>query len=127
MERRREERIETNVNLSARMPARPCHAIVHDLSHEGCRIELGTANIELGGTALLDLPGASRYEGQVVWVKGNQAGIRFARRLRGRTAVALGLDEPDPEPVAQAADEAQPQNLSGLLRHWMRRLTDRFA
>ena len=122
MERRREERTETNVHLSARMPARPTHAIIHDLSHEGCRIELGHANIEVGGTALLDLPHAPRWPGQVVWVRGNQAGVQFARRLRGAPAVALGLDEPEPE-AQEPEQPLQEQNFGGMLRHWIRRLT----
>ena len=126
-ERRREERTETNVHLNARMPARPSHAIVHDLSHDGCRIELGHANIEIGGTALLDLPGASRYPGTVVWVRGNQAGIQFARTLRGRPAVVLGLDELEPEPDNEERADPYGTEKVGLLRHWMRRLTGKFA
>ena len=126
-ERRREQRTETNVHLSARMPARPSHAIVHDLSHDGCRIELGHANIEIGGTALLDFPGAPRYPGTVVWVRGNQAGIQFARRLAGPPAVALGLDAPEPEPVAHEADTPPAGEQVGLLRHWIRRLTGKFS
>jgi hypothetical protein len=123
MERRREERNETNVLLTCRVPARPCRAIMHDLSHTGCRIELPDANVELGGTALLDLPGAGSTTGHVVWTRGNIAGIEFHRRLAGAAAVALGLDEP-PEPVAPEPEEPiiEP-NLRGLLQHWIRRLT----
>ena len=128
MERRLEERIETNVLLTCRVPARPCRAIMHDLSHAGCRLELPDGNIELGGTALIDLPGVSQVTGRVVWIRGNQAGIQFHRRLAGAAAVALGLEEPEPEPVeAESSEPAEDANLGGMLRHWIRRLTDRFS
>jgi len=126
MERRRDERTETSVLLTCRVPARPCRAILHDLSHTGCRIELPDGNVELGGTALLDLPAAGQVTGRVVWVRGDVAGIEFLRRLSGATSIALGLDEP-PEPVVAEPEEpiVEP-NLRGLLRHWMRRLTGSF-
>jgi hypothetical protein len=121
MERRRDERTGTNVLLTCRVPARPCRAIMHDLSHTGCRIELPDGNVELGGTALLDLPAAGQVAGRVVWVRGHVAGIEFLRRLSGATSIALGLDEA-PEPAEPKEPFVEP-NLRGLLRHWMRRLT----
>ena len=124
MERRVEDRTETNVLLMCRVPARPCRAIMHDVSHEGCRLELPDANAELGGTALLDLPGAAQFPGRVVWVRGTQAGIRFHRRLRGTPAIALGLEEPEPKPVFEPEPGPEP-GVQGLLRHWIRRLTGR--
>ena len=89
MERRREERTGTNVMLTCRVPARPCRAVMHDLSHTGCRIELPDGNVELGGTALLDLPGAGQVAGRVVWVRGHVAGIEFLRRLSAAASIAL--------------------------------------
>jgi hypothetical protein len=96
---------------------------MHDLSHGGCRLELPEGNIELGGTALIDLPGAGQVSGTVVWIRGHQAGVRFSRPLRGAAAVTLGLDEPEPEPVAAEPEPAGETNLGGILRHWIRRLT----
>jgi hypothetical protein len=125
MERRRNERTETNVLMTCRVPARPCRAVMHDLSHTGCRIELPDSNVALGGTALLDLPAAGQVTGTVVWVRGRVAGIRFLRRLSGPASVALGLDEP-PEPAASPEEQPVEPNLKGLLRHWMRRLTGGF-
>jgi hypothetical protein len=99
---------------------------MHDLSHTGCRIEMPDANVELGGTALLDFPGAGRATGHVVWTRGKIAGIEFHHRLGGAAAVTLGLDEP-PEPVAPEPDKpASESNLRGILRHWIRRLTSSF-
>lgn len=127
MERRRDERNETNVLLTCRIPARPCRAVMHDLSHIGCRLELPDATAELGGTALLELPGAERTSGLIVWTRGNVAGIEFHHRLGGAAAIALGLDEPNPEPVEPEPDEqVDESNLRGILRHWIRRLTGSF-
>lgn len=128
MERRVEERIETDVHLTCRIPARPSRTILHDLSHHGCRIDLSDANVELGGTILLDFPGAPLFPGNVVWIRGDQAGIHFERPLRGAPAVALGLDAPEPEPEeVQAYEPAEDAHSEGLLRHWIRRLTGRLA
>jgi hypothetical protein len=125
MERRREERTETNVLLTCRVPARPCRVVMHDLSHTGCRLELPEMNAPLGATALLDLPGATQFPGRVVWIRGNVVGIRFLRPLRGPAAVELGIEAaPEPEPDLYPA--AETSNLGGILRHWIRRLTGSF-
>ena len=127
MERRLDERIETNVQLTCRVPARPCRAIMHDVSRVGCRIEVTGAAIELGATALIDMPG-SQVAGRVVWLRGNVAGIEFNRRLSKAVSIALGLEEPDPEQVASGhADIANIAPREGFLQHWMRRLTGRAA
>jgi hypothetical protein len=126
-ERRRDERIETNVHLTCRVPALPCRSIMHDLSHVGCRLEFRDADIELGGTVLLDVPGASRVSGRVMWRKGRRAGIEFDRWLGASASVALGLEEPEPVKVEELPAEPQNGSLPRLLRHWMRRLTSRFA
>jgi len=122
MERRREERIETEVHLTCRVPARPCRAIMHDLSHTGCRLEVRDATIELGGTALIDVAGGHQVAGRVMWMRGNVAGIRFHRRLSKAASIVLGLDEPEPEPEPEP--DTGPK-VGGLLRHWIRRLTGR--
>ena len=78
MERRFDERIETHVQLTCRVPARPCRAIMHDLSRVGCRLEVTGSTVELGATAMIDLPGAAAVAGRVVWIRGNQAGTTAA-------------------------------------------------
>jgi hypothetical protein len=127
MERRRDERNETNVLLTCRMPARPCSAVMHDLSHMGCRLQLPDATVELGGTALIELPGAGRTSGLIVWTRGNVAGVEFHHRLEGAAAIALGLDEPEPETATpEPGEQVDEPNLRGILRHWIRRLTGSF-
>lgn len=107
------------------MPARPQRAIMHDISRHGCRIEVPGAPIELGGTALIELPGLANVSGQVVWTKGRIAGVRFERVLGSSAAVALGLEQPKPPEVAPEIDFAEPSG--GILRHWFRRLTGCFS
>ena len=127
MERRLDERIETDVHLTCRVPARPCRAMMHDLSHTGCRLEFRDASVELGATALIDLPGA-QVVGRIVWIRGAVAGIQFSRSLSKAASIALGLDEPEPEQaVSERADIARIPSREGFLTHWMRRLSGRAA
>ena len=84
------------------MPARPQPATIRDISHHGCRIDVPGAPIEIGGTALLEVPGVGRSAGQMwLWTHGRTAGVRFERALLGSaTAIALGLEQPKPAEVA---------------------------
>lgn len=128
MERRLEERRQTDVRLSCRIPASPLTAIMHDLSHHGCQIEVRSTNIELGGTALIDLPGAPRFRGRVMWKNGRLAGIRFERRLAGAVAVGMGLEIAEqPSVWAEPVEGGDHVGLPRLLRHWIRRLTSRIS
>ena len=124
MERRGTDRTPINVRLTCRMPASPRAAIVQDISREGCRLEVPGGPIERGATALLELPGALSVSGQIVWVDGRTAGIRFQRALGQRAAVALGLEQPAPPPPPL---EYKSERSGGLLSHWFRRLTGRRA
>lgn len=119
VERRAAERSPITVSLTCRMPASPRPATIRDVSRDGCRIEVPGAPMELGATALLELPGAAKISGRIVWVHGRTAGVRFDRALRGPTAVMLGLEQP---PTEVAEPEPEPlEKPSGLLHHWIRR------
>jgi hypothetical protein len=123
MERRVAERVDVAVHLICRVPARPYSATVLDASHDGCRVDFRDAPVEVGGTAILEIPGAARVDGQIVWTRDNLAGIRFSHRLAGVASAALGLEpaEAPPDASKDAEPEAAP-TLGGMLRHWMRRL-----
>lgn len=115
------------MHLMCRVPARPRAAFMHDLSHTGCRLEFREQDLEPGGTVLLEPAGVrQQITGQVVWRNGHEVGIQFDRWLGNSASVALGLAEPEPEPDLVSVDE-QDEGLSGLLRHWMRRLAGRNA
>ena len=125
VERRTAERTTIDVNLTCRMPARPQRAIIRDVSRQGCKIEVPGAPMELGGTALLELPGMMNVTGQIVWTKGKTAGIRFERTLGSSAAVALGLEQA--KPVEVMVEIEYPQPGAGILRHWFRRLAGVFS
>jgi hypothetical protein len=125
-ERRYDARIETKVHMTCRIPARPCRTTMQDVSHFGCRLDVPEGNVELGGTVLVDLPGAAMFPGRVVWIRGSQVGVRFLRRLRGAPAVALGLEQAEPEVVLESQSEPR-SKAEGLLSHWFRRLTGRLV
>ena len=123
-ERRSAQRATIEVSLTCRMPARPQPATIRDISHHGCRIDVPGAPIEVGGTALLEVPGLAKVSGQIVWTHGRTAGVRFERALGSSAAIALGLEEPKAveiviEPVRDPA--------ASLLRHWFRRLAGVFS
>lgn len=103
------------------MPAFPRTVTIHDVSESGCRLEMRGAQIEVGGTTLFEVPGAQSIAGRIVWTHGNVAGVQFDQPLSRAAAIAMGLIEPEPEPVAvETAAPARPQ---GLLHHWLRRQT----
>lgn len=123
-ERRRKERKETDIGLNCRIPAQPSKARILDLSHSGCRVELGpTQFAERGATILLDIPNGDRVNGQIMWLHRREAGVRFSRQLPSRTAVFLGIEEPvETQVVVTPAAEQQ----VGLLHHWFRRISKIF-
>ena len=125
MERRAAERMQVTLNMTCRMPAFPRRVTIHDVSESGCKLELRGAPLELGGTAMLEVPGcAGKIAGRIVWNQGNVAGVQFERPLSRAAAVAFGLAQPEPEPVVVEIVEEKPR---GLLHHWFRQLTRRFA
>jgi len=125
VERRVRERTQVTLSMTCRMPAFPRRVTIHDVSERGCKIELRGAPLELGGTALLEVPGMPKVAGRIVWCHGNVAGVQFERPLAPNAARAFGMDMPEPEPVV--VEVVVPEKSEGLLRHWFRRLTRRFA
>lgn len=124
-ERRSAQRTPIDVTLTCRMPARPQPATLRDVTHHGCRIEVPGAPIELGGTTLIEVPGAGKVTGSVVWTHGRTAGVRFERALGSNAAVALGLEQP--KPVEAEPEPVAPQAAGGILRHWFRQLAGVFS
>jgi hypothetical protein len=107
------------------MPASPRAAIVRDISYSGCKLEVPGAPMELGGTALLEVPGAHDVSGRVVWATGKVGGVEFERPLGKPAAIILGLEEPEPEAPPPPIEYA-PQP-GGVLSHWFRRLAACFS
>ena len=124
--RRQNERVETDIGLTCRVPAQPTPVKIVDLSRDGCRIEARQRRLEQGGSIVFDMPNGDRTSGQVMWVKGYTAGIRFSRGLRPLTAKSLGLTIPGyvEEPAAKA-EPLEPQDRG--LHHWFRSVTKLFS
>ena len=115
MERRVAPRKQIELNLTCRTPAIRRPGTIHDISDGGCRLEQHGARMELGGTALLEVPGLGRLSGHIVWNHGSIAGIQFERPLSRKEAAALGLVGPDEEAsTASDADQDGPETLNGL-------------
>lgn len=124
-ERRSRQRAPIDVNLTCRMPATPQPATIRDISHYGCRIEVPGAPIELGGTALIEVPGVGPVAGSVVWTRGRVAGVRFERSLGSPAAIAFGLEQPRPAEILP--DPVSRDEFGGILSHWFRRLSGIFS
>lgn len=130
MERRYNDRVPTEVGVSCRVPASPEKAVLIDLSRSGCRLEFSRKRVDQGATVNLDFQVGQPIGGQVVWTDGPHAGVRFHSALPKPVAIEFGLEPcaidagtPDPD-ISAPQTQAQAE---GLLRHWVRRLTDAFA
>jgi hypothetical protein len=107
------------------MPAAPQPATIRDISHDGCRIEVPRGTIELGGTAVIEVPGVGSVAGSIVWTQGRVAGVRFERSLASPAAIAFGLEQP--KPVEVLPDPVPRDESGGILTHWFRRLSGIFS
>jgi hypothetical protein len=130
MERRITDRMPTEVGVSCRVPASPERAVLVDLSRSGCRLEFARCNIDPGATVNLDFRMGKPVGGEVVWTDGAHAGVRFHSALPRPVAMEFGLEPCALQAGAPDSDlpprEGQVRH-EGLLRHWVRRLTDAFA
>jgi hypothetical protein len=126
VERRGNERRPVDIKLTCRMPARPQKIVVHDISYDGCKLEVPGAMLELGGTTLLDVPGAGQVAGRIIWAHGRVGGVRFERRLGTPAAIALGLEQAQAEEAKATFAELSPQP-APRLPHWFRLLAACFS
>ncbi|MGV3555440.1 MAG: PilZ domain-containing protein [Croceibacterium sp.] len=130
MERRFTDRVPTEVGVACRVPASPERALLVDLSRSGCRLEFGRHNIDAGATVNLDFRTGKPVGGEVVWTDGAFAGVRFHSSLPKPIAIEFGLEPADlqsPQCDDAQLESGRPADSGGLLRHWVRRLTDVFA
>ena len=71
----------SNIVLDCRMPVRPARALLCDISDTGCRIEVFDGHALKGSTIFFEIDGRAEFAGQIVWVRGTEAGVRFMHRL----------------------------------------------
>lgn len=77
--------------LDCRVPIERVQALLCDISETGCRIELFDAHVNDGATILFEIDGEASFAGQIVWVRGIEAGVRFTHKLSGKVRHFLEL------------------------------------
>ena len=91
MQVRANNRQGTNIVLNCRVPVRRAQALLCDISHTGCRIEVFDSVVNKGATIFFEIDEKNEFAGQVVWVRGNEAGIRYMHKLSPAAQQVLEL------------------------------------
>ena len=92
LNQRATDRKSTNLVLECVILGREERAIICDVSATGCRIELFDGNIpQRGSTIIFEVADPVYFAGEVVWVRGNEAGVRFTKKLSDQVRDALGV------------------------------------
>ncbi|MBA4764527.1 MAG: PilZ domain-containing protein [Erythrobacter sp.] len=91
MQTRTTNRQGSDIVLDCRVPIQRARAILCDISLTGCRIELFDGFVNKGSTIFFELDDRNELAGQIVWVKGNEAGVRFMHKLSPLAMDALEL------------------------------------
>ncbi|MEZ5680540.1 MAG: PilZ domain-containing protein [Erythrobacter sp.] len=92
MDLRATDRKSSNLVLDCIILGRPERAILCDVSSTGCRIELFDGNTpQRGSTIVFEVRDPVYFAGEVVWVRGLEAGVRFTRTLSNEVRDALEL------------------------------------
>ena len=92
MNQRATNRKSSNIVLDCVVLGREERAIICDVSPTGCRVELFDGNIpQRGSTIIFEVADPIYFAGEVVWVRGGEAGVRFTRKLSKEVHAALEL------------------------------------
>ena len=91
METRTNNRQGSDIVLNCRAPVRRAQAILCDISDTGCRIEIFEGYVQRGSTIFFEIDERNEVAGQVVWVRGNEAGVQFMHKLSYAVRTALEL------------------------------------
>ena len=90
MEMRATDRKTSNLVLQCIILGREERAILCDVSPTGCRIELFDGGVPLrGSTIIFEVNDPIYFAGEVVWVRGSEAGVRFTKNLSPEVRNAL--------------------------------------
>lgn len=81
MQTRTTNRQDSDIVLNCRVPIERAQAILCDISQTGCRIELFEGCVNKGSTIFFEIDEQNELAGQIVWVKGNEAGVRFMHKI----------------------------------------------
>ncbi len=91
MKTRQKTRRGTNLVLNCRIPVQRAQAILCDISETGCRIELFDGYVSKGSTIFFEIDARNELAGQIIWVEGGEAGVRFMHNLNPVVRSALEL------------------------------------
>ena len=91
MQTRAINRKTSNIVLGCRTPVARAQALLCDISETGCRIELFDGHVQRGSTIIFEIDARNELAGQIVWVQGNEAGVRFSHKLSHAIRTALEL------------------------------------
>ena len=91
MQTRTIDRQDSNIVLNCRTPVEGAQALLCDISETGCRIELFDGHVQRGTTIFFEIDARNELAGQIIWVRGNEAGVRFSHKLSHRIRTALEL------------------------------------
>lgn len=92
MDLRAGDRKSSNIVLDCLILGRIERAILCDVSKSGCRIELFDGVLpQRGSTIIFEIREPLYFAGEVVWVRGNEAGVRFTKPLSAEVSAALEL------------------------------------
>jgi hypothetical protein len=92
MNLRESDRKTSNIVLPCTTLGRDERAILCDVSPTGCRIELfDGAMPQRGATIIFEVKDPLYFAGEIVWVRGSEAGVRFTRDLTPEVRSALEL------------------------------------
>lgn len=91
MQTRTTNRQGSNIVLQCRAPIARAQAILCDISDTGCRIEVFDGHVSRGSTIFFEIDDRTELAGQIVWVRGAEAGVRFMHKLNAAARMALEL------------------------------------
>ena len=84
-------RQDSNIVLNCRTPVERAQALMCDISETGCKIELFDGYVQRGATIFFEIDDRNELAGQIVWVRGNEAGVRFSHKLSHKIRTVLEL------------------------------------
>ena len=102
-ERRAQERKRTQAVVSCRIPATPKFSVIHDISRTGCQVEFLNTRPELGATIILTLAPRMNATGNIVWVDGKKAGIKFVRAISNAALDVIAAHDAQQDGAEDAA------------------------
>lgn len=104
MEQRASARFVVDLKLQALVGKSRLTIVMYDASTGGCMIEVPDCCVlSLGEPVLLDLPSGIGVEGEVVWIDGGFAGLRFIEPLHETIIRHLGYRR-DPKDLICMSD-----------------------